>query len=251
MLNDYIAILDSGIGGFSLLKDLVKYLPNERYLYFGDNYNAPYGNRTERDLINITMENIEKIKSFGVKCIVFGCNTLSVCVLSKIQQYEKIKLFGVFPPVEKAILDGNKTLLLATENTVNEYKDNKNVISVGLPTLAKEIEDNKFHLDYIDLDNILNSAFNLCNVSKYNVKNYFDNVILGCTHYFFVKNKIYNHFLPQKMISGSLNSVLRLKKYLKSVKSLGNNKQFSIKFIGDCAKENQYFYKKVVSKLNF
>ena len=64
-MNDgYIAILDSGIGGVSVLLELIKLLPNERYLYFGDNHNAPYGNKSLSQLLRITEKNIDYIKQY-------------------------------------------------------------------------------------------------------------------------------------------------------------------------------------------
>ena len=76
-MNDgYIAILDSGIGGISVLLELIKLLPNERYLYFGDNHNAPYGNKSLSQLLRITEKNIDYIKQYKIKALIFACNTL-------------------------------------------------------------------------------------------------------------------------------------------------------------------------------
>ena len=77
MSSGYIAVLDSGIGGFSVLEELLKVMPNENYLYFGDGKNAPYGNKTTFQLTEVVMQNIFKIMPLGIKGIVFGCNTIS------------------------------------------------------------------------------------------------------------------------------------------------------------------------------
>ena len=64
MEKSYVAVIDSGIGGISVLKELIRLMPNERYIYLGDNKNAPYGNRTENDLFSLSMSNINLIKKY-------------------------------------------------------------------------------------------------------------------------------------------------------------------------------------------
>ena len=87
MNNRFIAVLDSGVGGLSVLSVLEKKFPNERFLYFGDNGNAPYGNRSKQNLLSITLKNIDYIKSYDVKAIVVACNTLSVNIIYNIKEY--------------------------------------------------------------------------------------------------------------------------------------------------------------------
>lgn len=87
MNNGYVAVIDSGIGGFSVLSEMLKIMPNENYIYFGDNQNAPYGNRTNSDLFSITMQNLMYLHTFNIKAIVFGCNTISTNLLSKVAYY--------------------------------------------------------------------------------------------------------------------------------------------------------------------
>ena len=78
MNNQYIAVIDSGIGGISVLRELIKSFPCEKFLYFGDNKNTPYGNKSKRDLLNLAIHNINILKSYPIKAIVLACNTLSV-----------------------------------------------------------------------------------------------------------------------------------------------------------------------------
>ena len=85
MHNGFIALLDSGIGGISVLKELVNRFPNESFLYFGDNLNAPYGNRNKYDMLSLVMKNIDEIKRYPLKAIVLACNTLSVNLIAEIK----------------------------------------------------------------------------------------------------------------------------------------------------------------------
>ena len=77
-------------------------------------------------------------------------------------------------------------------------------------------------------------------------KGYYDTVILGCTHYEFVKNKILDHFCPKNLISGTEYTVKNVSKYIPMLKTSVNYKQFDVLFVGKYAKFNEEFYKKVV-----
>ena len=73
--SDYIAVFDSGVGGISVLRQLLQVLPNERYLYFGDSINAPYGTRPEAEVRQLTIAAAEKLRKRGIKAFVIACNT--------------------------------------------------------------------------------------------------------------------------------------------------------------------------------
>jgi glutamate racemase len=114
MIDRFIAVIDSGIGGISLLKMMVKELPHKNYIYLGDTVNAPYGNKSIRNLLEITMKNIDILKQYKLDAIVLGCNTLSVNLIGDIAAYSGVPVFGVFPPIERSMVVGEKTLLLST-----------------------------------------------------------------------------------------------------------------------------------------
>lgn len=240
-----IFIYDSGVGGISVLKDIVKVAPKEKYVYFGDNGNAPYGNRTKGDLFAIVRKNCRFIKMYRPQAVVVACNTLSVDFLSYIEQSVGVKTFGVFPPVDGNGYLNKKTLLLATERTCAKYERIKGLDLAPLSFLAKDIEKNAFDLDSVDLNEHLKN----CRSEFVNEKYYYDEVILGCTHYFFVKNKISNHFCPRKITSGGETTAKLLSEFLAKQKSLVKIKDFSIKFVGEHAFFNEKFYFNVVKNL--
>ncbi len=238
-MNDgYIALLDSGIGGLSVLNQLLNILPNEKYIYFGDNQNAPYGNKSLSELKRITFKNIDYIKQYNIKLLVVACNTLSVNLINDITAYSGLKTFGVFPPVEQAIIKSKRSLLLATERTAQIYREVKGLTAIGLKTLAKDIEDNKFKLNSFSID----KAITMSSGKYVNTLGYYDSIILGCTHYFFIKNKIFDHFRPQKIIFGEKFTADAVKNFIKNKKSLENYKQNELLFIGENAKTNQDFF---------
>lgn len=237
MTNSYIAVLDSGAGGLSLLKKLTETFPSEKFLYFGDLKNAPYGNKSVAQLKKITELNIDKIKQFPIKAIVLGCNTLSVTLRSDIENYAAVPVIGVYPPVEMFLSQNKKVLMLSTVRTSEKFLGYKGLDVVGLKTLARDIEYNMFNLQAVDLERNLKNSF-----GKYtDKKGYYDVIILGCTHYIFVKNKILDHFCPKKIISGEEFSVKQLKKLLPIPKKQVKHCKNQVLFLGEFAK----YYKKI------
>ena len=238
MTDAYIAVLDSGIGGISVLKELIKEFPNRKFLYLGDNGNAPYGEKKRRELLSLAIKNLNIINKYNVEALVLGCNTLSVNVIEDIRTYAGIPVFGTFPPVENFLLKDEKVLLLATERTAEKYQGIKNLHAVGLKNMVKDIEENAFNLSKVSIEKNLAESVGYF-VDK---KGYYDTVILGCTHYVFLKNKIFDHFCPKILTSGNYFAVKMLKKFLANNKSSVNNKGFELKFLGDYANFNQKFY---------
>lgn len=241
MKREFIAVIDSGIGGLSLLGDLIKNFPNEEFLYFGDNGNAPYGNKTNIELERITMQNIFFVLGYGVKAIVFACNTISVNVMNKIKRHVDIPIFGIFPPVESAVMGGEKTLLFCTERTAENYKGIQGLDVVGLPTIVKEIEKNALHIHDF---NAINIILNYHNGTFIQEKGYYDVIILGCTHFVFIKKQILDHFCPKKIVTGNEFTINEVSKWLKNKKSLVKTKRFSTFFIGKYGSFNKLVYEK-------
>ncbi len=242
MNSGYIAVLDSGIGGISILSELVKNCGSERFIYLGDNKNAPYGNRTKIDLMRLAMKNIDQIKRYEIKALVLACNTLSVNLLREIREYSGVTVFGIFPPIERCALSGKRILLLATESTAENYRriNLTNVDVVGLKYLVKDVEKNAYNLDRLDVISSMLKGY----TGKLTFdRGYYDTIILGCTHYFFVKNQIIDHFRPQKIESGNKFTVLNVKNFLLNSKSSAKQKGNKVLFVGDCAEQNYLFFK--------
>lgn len=232
----YVGVLDSGVGGLSLLKELLKYPLGITYLYLGDNDNAPYGNLTKEKLIDLTTDNIEHLKNMGADSIIFACNTLSATLLKGDKDlFLGEKIFGVFPPINKKAIEKEKTLLLCTVKTAEKYIGEKNLTVYPLKNLAADIERNLFSLDKIDIKNHIK-----------NVKPVYDTVILGCTHYFFVKNKIFNHLKPKNIYGGEKDTVKEICKYYKNKQNPYENE---VLFVGKNAKINRDFFEKVVKNI--
>ncbi len=238
MNENYIAVFDSGVGGLTVLHELKKKMPYENFIYISDSRNVPYGLKSKERLIYLTLNGIAPLSGYNLKALVLGCNTLSVTVRQELQDYCNYPVFGVFPPVEKQTVNAEKTLLLATPNTVKAYKNVKGLTCLSLPDLATDVERNALNLKNV---NLLNHLPNRLLFYKR-----FSSVVLGCTHYNLLKNEILNHFCPEKIVSGVTFTASFVSNCFKNTKPLGNSRRNEILFLGNNADYNKKVYRSVV-----
>lgn len=168
-----IGVIDSGVGGINVLSLLAKKLKHE-YIYFCDNKNCPYGNKSVKKLLKITKNNINYlIENYDIEGIIIACNTLSFTIGKQLQKMYKIPIFLM--EIDENI-DKN-ALFFATKNTIknNNFKNN-----LYIKNLPKKIDNNLDNLD--NLIPILKKHF-----LKY--KND-EKIILGCTHFKCIKSRI-------------------------------------------------------------
>ena len=213
-----ILVLDSGIGGLNTLKTLSCVAPNN-YVYFADYKNHPYGTKGAQSLIENSLVLIENLRSkFDVKGIVVACNTLTAVAIESIRKAnDDIFVVGTEPALKLAKDSGGKEiLLLATPNTikyskiVNNFQSKVKFHTKAFPNLASDIEDN---LD--DLQALLPAL-------RENLQNYdnVDSVVLGCTHYLFVKPLLKKLFRSDvKFFDGNFGVANRCKALFKCEKN--------------------------------
>ena len=80
-----IGVFDSGLGGVSVLREAIRVLPHERFIYYGDNRNAPYGDRTEAEITKLTLRCAHTLANQGVKAILIACNTATATCIERIR----------------------------------------------------------------------------------------------------------------------------------------------------------------------
>lgn len=239
MKKEFIALLDSGVGGISTLLELKKLLPNENYLYLGDNENAPYGDKSIYKLKQLLISNLCLLNEYNLKCVVVACNTLSVSLKGFIEDFCGVKTFGVYPSVQSHIFKNYKTLLLATTNTARKYQTITGLKTLALPKLAIDIENNINDLSKVNvLSHLKDAGFNFA---------HYDSVILGCTHYYFIKNQIIDHLKPQFVDCCSSWTAVKVKSHLLKYNNVKNTRKNQTIFIGNSSLKNQIFYNKVVN----
>ena len=188
-----IGFFDSGLGGVSVLKSAVKLLPHENYLYFGDNGNAPYGDKTAGEITKLTFHGARLLVSKGVKAIVLACNTATGTCINKIRSELAVPVVSIEPAIKPACeAPGNgKVLMLATAATVKlaryqalvrRMPDPGRVLSVPCPGLVDRIEKGVFEDDAFD------DVLSRCLAPYEGME--IDAIVLGCTHYPFIKGAI-------------------------------------------------------------
>lgn len=229
-----IGLMDSGIGGLSVLGEIFCSVPFDTAYYFGDNLNAPYGNRSERELLSLAYGGVSRLKNAGAEIVVLACNTLSASVISSLSElFPGTPFFGVFPPVETAEIREEDYLLLATAGTVRAMKKRQPFISaLPLENLAEDIENNIFTPEKIDV------SAHLAGVRK----NY-GKIILGCTHYAFIEREIKACFPRAVFASGNADTAAALNKYINRF-ARARAYARKIVFLGESAAKNRAVFEK-------
>ena len=211
-----IGVFDSGIGGKTTLNEIIKLLPNENYIYYSDSKNNPYGEKTDEELFEIVCNIVDYFISVNTKMIVIACNTATTRCISYLRNKYKDVLFVGTEPAIKVACDNNykNTLVLATPLTVqssrlnsliNEnIKENENIIFVSCSGLANAIETNDE-----ERINLLLHSF----LDKY-INDNIDAIVLGCTHYPLIKDKIQSMFQNSVLIDGNIGVARRVKQLL-------------------------------------
>lgn len=200
-----IGVFDSGFGGLTILKEIVKQLPEYDYLYLGDNARAPYGPRSFETVYEYTLECVKKLFAMDCELVILACNTASAKALRNIQQKDLPKLapnkrvLGVIRPTTEVVGKLSKTGHVGVLGTIGTITSNSYPIEIAkfypnitvhqeaCPMWVPIVENNEIENEATDvfikqhLDNLLSQDKNI------------DTIILGCTHYPLLINKIKKH----------------------------------------------------------
>lgn len=189
-----VGVFDSGVGGLTVAREIMRQLPNEKIVYFGDTARVPYGSKSKNTIIKYSKQIIRFLKTKGVKAIVVACNTASAMALEEIQPEMDIPILGVIKPGAKTAVEKTKNKrigIIGTEATIrsNIYKDiicekdgSVTVVGKPCPLFVPLVEEGwikdpvtrevaKRYLDYFRQEDI-------------------DTLVLGCTHYPLLRNTI-------------------------------------------------------------
>ena len=184
---DYIAVFDSGLGGISVLRHLLRLMPGERYLYFGDSANAPYGSRPTSEVRDLTLAAAEKLMAEKpLKALVLACNTATAAAVRDLRQkYPELIVIGIEPALKVAAdhYPGGRIGVMATEVTLREekfdtllhrFRENCSITKIPMPGLVQLVEAGKTGTPEMEilLKNLLQPYVGRL-----------DAVVLGCTHY--------------------------------------------------------------------
>lgn len=188
-----IGIFDSGVGGLSIYKCVKEQLPNEQLIYVADSLFAPYGDKSDIDIIKRVNAVADTLIAQNCKAIVIACNTATVIAIDQLRERVSIPIIGVEPAIKPAVQCSinNRIGILTTQataknkrflNLVNKYKGDSNVYIQPCPGLVELIESNQ--LNSVEFETLLVGY--LKRLSQKNI----DTLVLGCTHYPFFTDHI-------------------------------------------------------------
>lgn len=228
---NYIGVFDSGLGGLTVVDGLIKAMPDENIIYFGDTANMPYGTKTKEQITECVLHNMEFLTKFDVKAIVIACNTADSIVRKKLDEIYDLPIFGVIAPASKEAVESTKNKkigLMATDAAVNSGAYEKEihkldpsvcVTSVACPLLVPLIEEGHFMRG--DEKAVRALGEYLKPIKESGV----DTLILGCTHYPLLSQTISDMLPEVKLISSSAAAANAAKAELGSLKKANTNDQ--------------------------
>lgn len=194
----YIGIFDSGVGGLTVLHQAMEMMPHERFLYYADSANVPYGTKSKSQILEFVDVAVDNMLRYPLKAIVLACNTATSVSAASLRLKHDIPIIGMEPAVKPAILDGDprKILVFATELTLLEkkYKDliHKLDIKERIDALPmQELVDfaEEFDFEGPSLKRYLRKTFANIKWEDYH------SVVLGCTHFLYFKTML-SSFIP-------------------------------------------------------
>lgn len=218
-----IGIFDSGIGGVTVLKEIIRILPNENYKYYSDSKNNPYGDKTDKEIIEICGTIVSDFIEQKCKAIVIACNTASAKAAKTLREkYPKIPIIAI-EPAYKMVYDfafDKVTLVMATKGTIESEKfhklynkyDNHKTYLMACQGLADIIEEgNKEKIEKYLKENL----------SEYIGKVH--NVVLGCTHYPLIQDEIKDVLGDVEFFNGAESLAKHLKDILEENDLVNNS----------------------------
>jgi glutamate racemase len=189
-----IAILDSGVGGLTVVREVMRQLPREKIIYFGDTARTPYGPRPAEEVTRFTREIVDYLVQFRPKMIVIACNTATAVALDDIRSRVAIPVVGVIHPGARAANGRTQTGIvgvIGTEGTIRsgayeqalkQLSPNIEVISLACPRFVPLVEQGNFRSQ---------ETYETVSASLEPLKSRkLDTLILGCTHYPFLVETI-------------------------------------------------------------
>ena len=232
MNNNSIGVFDSGIGGATVLKEIIKILPNENYIFYSDSIHNPYGDKSDDKILEFCDDIVKEFLDKKCKAIVIACNTASAKSADRLRKkYPQIPIIAI-EPAYKMVHDfayDKTTLIMATKGTIesekfhklyDKYNNHKTYLMecVGLADIIEQNDEEK-------IDKYLNE-----NLKKYIGK--VQNVVLGCTHYPLIQDKIKNVLGNVEFFNGAPNLARHLKEVLTEENMLTDStKKGNIEFI--------------------
>lgn len=254
-----IGMFDSGCGGLTVLKEYMNQMPNEDFIYYGDTAHLPYGDKSPEKIIEYSEEIVKFLISKNVKLIIIACGTASATAYDYLKSKYNIEIKNIIEPTAKAIQDKNIGIIAtkatvksgAWEQNILKYNPNAKVTSVACPLFVPLIEEGLISnpaTDYI-IKEYMKPFFYVDSSSNQRLPNV-SSLILGCTHYPILKEKLQNIIGPEiNLVNAGHHSAIDTLNFLKASKIQNSNEhQGNIQFF---ASDDFNAFKKNAQILNF
>lgn len=240
--NAPVAVFDSGLGGISVLRELVRQMPQENYLYFGDSLNAPYGSRPTRQIRDLTFAAAQSLFAQGAKALVIACNTATSAAVDELRAaYPERIIIGIEPALKLAVQKhpGGRILVMATEATLREKKfallmehfgADCDIIKCPCPQLVEFVERGELSGPAVEAS--LRGYLHGC------MENPPDAAVLGCTHYPFLRPLIHRILGTQtELLDGADGTARETKRRLSEAGLLREDGTGTVKLTNSLATE--------------
>ncbi len=193
-----IGIIDSGLGGLTVVKEVIRQLPNESIIYLGDTARCPYGPRSEEEIRQYTWEMTRFLEKFHIKMLIIACNTATAVALNEIRESLSIPVIGVVNPGARAAIKVSKTYKIgvigtqmtiqskAYETALKKIHRRAEIYGLACPKLVPLVESGEWEGPFAE--KIV--AESLAPLKDKNI----DTLILGCTHYPLLQPVIESYF---------------------------------------------------------
>ncbi len=230
--NRPIGVLDSGLGGLTVVKEVIRQLPNEDVIFIGDEARMPYGVKTHEQIISYTREMVQYLISQNVKLIIFGCNTATANAYQKLSQEFTVPMIGIIKPGAKEateVTKSNHIGVIATESTVNSKSYNKIIGELNSQIDVLGVPAQKF-VAIVESDeaNSKEAQTEIETTLRPFKDSEYDTLILGCTHFPMLKKQINNYLPDTKLVDPAVSTVVQAKNYLMKNDLLTDNKNRTI-----------------------
>lgn len=217
--NAPVGIFDSGVGGLTVAREIMRQLPDERIVYFGDTARVPYGSKSKENILKYSRQIVNFLISKGVKAIVVACNTASALALDEIKNEIDIPIIGVVKPGARTAVRSTKNKrigVIATDATIkselyteyiHELDESITVIGQACPLFVPLVEEGMLHDEVTDEM----AKRYLSSLKTENI----DTLILGCTHYPLLRSTV-GRIMGEKvmLINPAYETAMRLKELL-------------------------------------
>ena len=250
--NAAIGVFDSGVGGLTVAREIMRQLPEEKIIYFGDTARLPYGSKSKETVIRFSEQIIRFLRTKDVKAIVIACNTASSFALDEVRKVEDIPIIGVINAGARAAVAASKNGkigVIGTEGTINsgtyakaimDMRPGVEVYGKACPLFVPLVEEGMFHDTVTDE---IASRY----LSELKSK-YVDTLVLGCTHYPLIRSTMARTMGSEvTLVNPAYETAVQLKTLLRSMemncdegRDLPNEEKYQF-FVSDMADKFRAF----------